>query len=662
MKKVLTGIILVCAAGALLVGCSKKETTDSIYTELSEKTSGISSINYDTNIQLELESNVYGEKMRMMYKGSISTDRLLGTSEIHSFSDYSTQAFEDKYSEQIETFIKSDGSTYTQYSTFDGKQYYKLGSKREQDDDKVGPLGLFKYIFDSANTTDLSWEYINGKKENGYIVSSIMTGDFLKYTIDKTSMKGLVDFKNTLNEKVSAKAVLNLDKDKNPKSLKLTFKDTGNTFPTILGGMDKDSVETEMKEFVIDISFNTINGISEIVLPEETANAVETDNLDNFSVQVTQNEKLESETYHKYKAGNLGYEIPSNWEKTTAGIIKDLYSSGGKPTVKKEYKHMYSTSTISLIGGRPVFNSDGTNEYGLTPDENNENEDSGENTEETQVVFKIDPRVYLEAKLEALKSEYEGITLIDTNIPYIIGNKTEDGYKVYGLYICDGADYFDITVHFDDSNLYKDYYDETLNHLIESLELLAGTEEDENYIKVEETEPERPEITTDLNDGDNLMGTEKNPYKFGEPVTFNIIDMSTGNIATETLRIKGILDDKIIVNQKLKEHAVQTGKDLSEDADGIKLLQFVVSTSNYSYTDESKLSTEFNLSLAKDGKEVKNITNNIPLGMTEMVMTENDKEYDFIMAFKVESLDGQLIKLTYADPDLGDTSIYMEIE
>lgn len=683
IKHKIYGALMLGLIGLSLAGCSKKETVQSIGAEALEKLNDIQSINYSTKIDLELSSLVYGEKMKMTYTGDISTDRVLGTGEIHSFSDYSTQAFADRYSEQIESYVKAEGADYNQYATFDGNQFYKVKLTRNQDEDKVGPLGLVAYIIDESNTTDLTWDYIEGKKDNGYVITSIATGNYLKYIVDKTSMSGLIDFKNNLNDKVVAYTTLKLDKNKALKSIKLDFKDTGDVFPSILGGMDQDSVESTMTHFSVDISFNNFNSVSEITLPEGAVNAVETDNINNFSVQVTSNEKVESETYNTVRVGNLKFEVPSNWEELKSGIYKDMFSSGGHGTASKEYKHMYSTSVMKFTGGISLFDWEGKSSLGIVPDSTvnntdatdttetaqeseavetevaNETSESGESTEDVAPIFEIEAKKYLDAKLEAVKTDYDSITLIDGEVPYIIGNKEADGNKSYAIYLTDGRDEFEILVTFDDSNLYKDYYTESLNHLLGSLKLLIDTEEDENYVKVEETAPEKPEISTE-NTLDNILGSQANPYKLNDVVSINIIDMSTGNIATENIKVSGVLKDKIIVGQKIKEHESKTKESLAEYT-SIQLVQFSVSSSGYSYTEDNKLPFNLKADVLKDGKVVESITGTTPLGMTEMTLSENDKESDFIFAYDIDDISHSLVRITYADPDLGDTEVYIEL-
>lgn len=683
MKKISMCCIIATLICASLVGCSKKETVESIRNEMIEQINNIKSVNYSTDIDLELTSLVYGEKMKMMYKGTVSTDRLIDTGELHSFSDYSTQAFDDKYSEQIESYVKLEGNNYKQYSTFDGQQYYWLGSNRNQDEDKYGPLKLADYILDESKTTDLDWEYINGKKDDGYIVTSIVKGDYIRYVVDKTSMSGLIDFKNSLNEIVTANATLRLDKNKVIKSIELSFRDTGNLFPSIIGGMDKDSVESTMEHFSVKIYFDALNNITEIVLPENTADAVETDNITNFSVQVTSNEKVESETYNTVRVGNLKFEVPSNWEEIKSGVFTDTFSSGGHKTASKEYKHTYSTSVMKFTGGKSVFNWEGQSELGLVPDKTvdiiNPAEENLEQKEEDLVaevtdstsetesvedielapVFEIEPKKYLEAKLESVKGEYDSITLIEGDVSYIIGNKESDNIKQYGVYLTDGRDEYEILVTFDHSNLYKDYYDESLTHLLNSFKLLVGTTEDENYKELKEEEPDKPEVNTNTT-VDNIIGSQANPYKLGDTININIIDMSTGNIASEAIKVNGVLKDKIIVNQKIKEHENKTGDDLSEYT-SIQLVQFSVATSGYSYTDDTHLNFSLNTEIVKDGKVYKSITDDSPLGMTEMILTENDRENEFTMAYDIDNISHSLIKITYADPDLGDTEIYITL-
>lgn len=653
-KKVILVVALASVAltATSLVGCAKKETFETIGNDVSANLSKITFVNYTTDVDLELTSQLYGEKLRMTYEGSIGTDRVIGTSEIHSFSDSNTLMFDDKYGEMVECYLIKEGDKYKQYASFDGVQYYWTGVERNSDDDSSGPLGVVPYIFGDSGVTEKNWSYINGKNNSdGYLLSSEVSGSYLKYAIDSANRTGLIDFNASLDEVVKAKVDLELDKDKMIKTMKIQFKDTGNLFPSILGGMDQDDIESKMEHFSVNISFDAINSATGVELPDAAKEAIETDNINQFSLQVTKSEKVDYETSNEVRVGNLETQLSSNWEEISSGAVAGSTSIGGKQTSIKKFNHSYSTSSITLTGGVALFDTTGANGLGLKAIVREDGK------------MYLDTKEYLNTKLASIKSNYDNAMVIDTDVPYIIGSKQdESGGRTYKIIVTDGYDEYTIDVVFDNSSLYEEYYDKSLDNMVNSFKILADTDKDENYTAVvEETQPEKPEVNESSESESSIVGSENNPYPFGSAAVIRIVDMATGNISNESISIKGILEDKIIVGQKIKEHNTKVGDNIPADG-SIKLIQMAVSTDGYSYSEENKLNFKLNATLEHNGKSLGNETGGIPLGHKDMELTENTVENEFIMAFSVATINDYVMKITYTDPDLGDTEIFMSIK
>lgn len=674
-KKQLIAILVALAtvtSSLSLSGCAKKFDATTSAEAYSTYMNNMSSVKYTANITLNLTAEIYGERIKMYWKSADSIVRMLNTGELSCDRSVSASVSNKEYDEKISHYVVGG----KRYATYDNGNSYVMKDYVPNSAVAKGPFRVIDAIMNDSNAT-YGTEGCTYRNQPCNYVSGTLTGPYLPYLMDEINMTGLMDFKNVSSENVTFAYLLKVDKeDGHPYSLEgsLIAGDNGKSMESLMTNIVASADENastnanvKIDTFNIFYDIEGVNVASTIELPENAADAKEVDNIESMSISATESNTMDEEDYKGVKVGDFMIEVPDSWQK--ADILDSEYYEGadsnGKTWDTAKLVHSHSESYIQVYN--PVtldkliekLNAGGINTEGAVY-EGFDSEDA-ENPEVLQL-YDLDKIKEFTVQYFS-KLDYDSVR-IDGEPSYIMSSKG-DKKKEYDFIIFGGdRDYIEIKAVLDGAELYKEYYDEVINHLASSFSYnkTEVVETGKTEESTESTEGETSE-TTEGNEVESLVGTLRNPYKVNDNIEMRGIDLTSGNIINEYAVIKSINTDKLLVGQKLKESGL---KENSKAA----LVNIVITTDKVKYTDESELDLVMSICLVdKDGKEIgQKLNDGKPLNKDlkdGIVFTSDNETKQVVFAFeKPDDFDENtaLLEIKYNDPDLGDRAVYTKLK
>ena len=639
-----------------LTACGGGNNKDAIASKYQEFINGASSVSYNVDTELSLKSTIYGEDFNMSWDSTDKMIRILSTGDFSAERKIKAKALENDYEESLTNYIVA-GERYT---TYDGSAFFKTSYDADASLNK-GIVSIMDQIVVSDQTAvNSGTQEINGVKcltETG-----TLKGAYLPYLFDKVNMTGLIDFKTLTDKEITMEYMLYLnEKTKQPVSLCLRLSDVNGILTDVISGMKNESttINTDVSDFLVTYDFNEYNTVSAIELPEGANSAVEQANIDDMSISATGTDKLDVEKSRNVNVGGFSFKVSDQWEPKDA-LLEGYDGEASDGNKYKPTRLGYSQSEAKIDIMNPVSISllvDKLTKSGVDTT-------SCVNTTEGDeaVTYNLDNVASLE--VDYLNAQgYAADYLDDGKVKYIMGAKG-DTKKTYKIIAFGGDDFLDITFTTDGSELYKDYYDKTLQSMIESLDykevqkIEITIDETSQAAENTETEAETTEAAVE-----KLRGTVKNPYESREQVEMKGIDLMSGNVVNEYVVVNSINTDEIIVGQKLK----QAGLNITNKAG---IVNMTVTTDKVKYTDDSYVDLVMHVSLVdKDGKQVGSLLNDgspINKEFADNIRFDGDNQSKKVtFAFEVTDdfdEDEDMLKITYNDPDLGDRSLYVKLK
>lgn len=617
-----------------LAACGKEKTRSQL---LDEFVGSKKIANYTVDSEMNIESSMYGEDIKMNWKASDVIKRDLTSGDLQTSRKLYYNTLVD--TEDISMTNYAIGNKY--YMTYDGQSFFETGYSPKK---KVttGPLEIASRIVKAAdNGEDIKIGELDGEI-NGHeaeVLSGKLSGDYLYYLIDEVNMVGLTDFKDHLDAKVSLNTRVYLDKkDKTPLGMEVNIGNASDTIKSLV--TDNDTSDFILKNFYLKYTFNDF-GDGEITLPEAANKAKHVDKIDENTIKKSGIRLEEKENMLTISSGDFSTKIPDSWKKQSSVDQEQSYKgldAHGKAYSTLVFKYVNSESTITLKN--PVIIENLAMILGM----NTENLDY-EALKDT-IVSKYTSNGY-----EALRNR-------NSNPENITFTKTNSNRKYYVFFVFGDNQFIEIDAEMDGSEIYKDYYDKVIVDMIDSINYTYHED------KVEETEPETEQETETTDNSEELIkGTVKNPYNSSESVEIRGIDLVSMNIVTEQAKLQNVLTDKILVGQKLK--------DLGIKEDGNSVLVFLnVQAGKIKYSDNSSSSLEMSLSLCDEtGEEIGDLINSgKPLEKEYsdgISFTQDNESKDLTFGFKTKDdfdINKAILKISYNDPDFGSKTEFIKLK
>lgn len=639
-----------------LTACGGGNNKDAIASKYQEFINGASSVSYNVDTELSLKSTIYGEDFNMSWDSTDKMIRILSTGDFSAERKIKAKALENDYEESLTNYIVA-GERYT---TYDGSAFFKTSYDADASLNK-GIVSIMDQIVVSDQTAvNSGTQEINGVKcltETG-----TLKGAYLPYLFDKVNMTGLIDFKTLTDKEITMEYMLYLnEKTKQPVSLCLRLSDVNGILTDVISGMKNESttINTDVSDFLVTYDFNEYNTVSAIELPEGANSAVEQANIDDMSISATGTDKLDVEKSRNVNVGGFSFKVSDQWEPKDA-LLEGYDGEASDGNKYKPTRLGYSQSEAKIDIMNPVNVSLLVDELTKSGVDTTSCVNTTEGDE--AVTYNLDNVASLE--VDYLNAQgYAADYLDDGKVKYIMGAKG-DTKKTYKIIAFGGDDFLDVTFTTDGSELYKDYYDKTLQSMIESLDykevqkVEITIDETSQAAENTETEAETTEAAVE-----ELRGTVKNPYESREQVEMKGIDLMSGNVVNEYVVVNSINTDEIIVGQKLK----QAGLNITNKAG---IVNMTVTTDKVKYTDDSYVDLVMHVSLVdKDGKQVGSLLNDgspINKEFADNIRFDGDNQSKKVtFAFEVTDdfdEDKDMLKITYNDPDLGDRSLYVKLK
>lgn len=639
-----------------LTACGGGNSKEAIASKYAEFIGGASSVAYNVTTDLDMQSTIYGEDFKMSWDSTDKITRILSTGDFATERKIDAKALENDYNESLSNYIVG-GERYT---TYDGSAFFKTEYTMDSTLSR-GILNIIDQIVSSENTAVNSGT-VEVDKVKCLLETGTIKGAYLPYIFDKVNMTGLIDFKTMTDKEVTVDYMLYLnEKTKQPVKLDLQLRDIDGLLTDVVSGIKNDSsnVETDVNTFTVTYLFTEYNTVNAIELPSGANNAVEQKNIDDLSISATGTDKLDTEKNRKVNVAGFTFQVSDKWEPRD--VMLDGYDGVASDGNRYKVTRLgYSLSEAKIDITNPVSVQllvDEIAKSGIdTSDCLNVDAEDSEN-----VTFNIDNIASKEVDYMDANG-YSADYLDGGKVKYIMGTKG-DTKKEYQMVVFGGTDFVKITFTTDGSELYKDYYDETLTSLIESLDYKAPEKAIE--IEITETESDNTEETeAETTEAvEEIRGTVKNPYESKEQIEMRGIDLNSGNIVNEYAVVNSINTDKIIVEQKLKQTGIDTDKNAA-------VVNVTITTDKVKYTDDSTVDLEMQVSLVdKDGKQVGSLLNDgkpINKEFENGIIFDGDNQSKKVtFAFEMTDdfdEDKDMLKIQYNDPDLGNRDLYIKLK
>ena len=645
----------ICILG--LAGCGKEVTVASLQSDYNSFVSANSSVIYNTDTKINLTSNIYGEDFKMNWDSHDSTERLIGTGDYHTYREVKAKAFEDELSERVDnTIIGGD-----RYTTYDGTNYFKTKYESNPTD---GVLDVVEQIFGDSSARVTT-------NDTGNVISGKMEGPYLPYLFDRTSMTGLLDFKSQTDKPVKAKYTLTLDKKTAaPTKLLINLEDTVSIMSEVITGMSNDSgsVKTTVENFEITYTFKEFKADSSIIVSDAMASASEVDNIDELSVMAVSKDSVEGEASQDIQIAGYKFSLSDAWKPVDVPGLKgyDTPAADGKNYSVTRLKYQWSEAKIDIMNPASYESLEAELEGTSASESSNESEAAGETTEDADMAWNIEELASKQVNAD-MELGYDSVYIDnDASQRYVMSSKG-DAKKEYKFTVFGENDFLRFNVTTDGSELYADYYTEMISKIAETVKYVGykteePVEEPETsagYTSTSETEA--PEETTAS--VEQLIGTAKNPYNAKDTIQMKGIDLTSGNIVTETAVVINMNTDKILVEQKLKQAGITADGDAA-------IVSIKVTAENVKHTSESSVVLDMHVGLADaEGNQIGKLLNDgSPLGAEYadgIEFTQDNESKTLTFVFNVPDdfdTSSHLLQIRYNDPDLGDRNIFVRLK
>lgn len=652
------GILTTAAMCVLgLAGCGKEVTVASLQSDYNSFVSANSSVIYNTDTKINLTSNIYGEDFKMNWDSHDSTERLIGTGDYHTYREVKAKAFEDELSERVDnTIIGGD-----RYTTYDGTNYFKTKYESNPTD---GVLDVVEQIFGDSSARVTT-------NDTGNVISGKMEGPYLPYLFDKTSMTGLLDFKSQTDKPVKAEYTLTLDKKTAaPTKLLINLEDTVSIMSEVITGMSNDSgsVKTTVENFEITYTFKEFKADSSIVVSDAMASASEVDNIDELSVMAVSKDSVEGEASQDIQIAGYKFSLSDAWKPVDVPGLKgyDTPAADGKTYSVTRLKYQWSEAKIDIMNPASYESLEAELEGTLANETSNESEAAGEVTEDADMAWNIEELASKQVNAD-MELGYDSVYIDnDAGQRYVMSSKG-DAKKEYKFTVFGENDFLRFTVTTDGSELYADYYTEMISKIAETVKYVGYKTEE----PVEEPETNAGDASTSETEAleettasvEQIIGTAKNPYNAKDTIQMKGIDLTSGNIVTETAVVMNMNTDKILVEQKLKQAGITADGDAA-------IVSIKVTAENVKHTSESSVVLDMHVGLADaEGNQIGKLLNNgSPLGAEYadgIEFTQDNESKTLTFVFNVpDDFDNSshLLQIRYNDPDLGDRNIFVRLK
>ena len=274
-KKRIFGVLLcmVLLLTAVLSGCGKRITAESLMEEVNANTKNLKSISADMKLEMGMALKTSGMSMELDVTGDFEMETTSEPNASHTKGTISMSLM--GLSMDMESYMAEENGKAVTYTNSMGEW---IKTETEIPDDSQ--INSIESIFDSKSGFILNdkTEKVHGKED--YVLTSKISGDMMNALMGSMS-ESMDDMSGELDwSKFNADITLKVDKDtKMPVEI---FMDCSKGMSEFFESAASDSdEEMQINNYTLTITFTGFNDVEKIVVPEEAKTAEETDDTEN---------------------------------------------------------------------------------------------------------------------------------------------------------------------------------------------------------------------------------------------------------------------------------------------------------------------------------------------------------------------------------------------
>lgn len=329
MKKLVTIGVASMMTMALIAGCGKKATPQSLLTDMNKKLKDVKST--EASMIMDMKLSQKGEKAEVKMK--MDAETILKTGESHSEGEISMKVMGQSVSTEVESYVVKEDDDYANYMKQEGKW-----KKTKVDKDKKTKVStdLFDEFEKSFEKFKLSEDLVKVNDKECFELKGEVSSEIMKYVLS-SDMSKEVDLESYLSddeEEVKVPCTLSIYKDELlPAKITLDMKDMFSKM--------KDTAGMEVGKFKLEVSYDEFNKVKKIKVPKDVlketegfgggldfddddfqSNSKENDDTQNNSANENANANV-SDAIDSKQTTNTSPAPLNKWVKTTRYATED---------------------------------------------------------------------------------------------------------------------------------------------------------------------------------------------------------------------------------------------------------------------------------------------------------------------------------------------------
>lgn len=262
MKKLVTVGIASMMAMALIAGCGKKATPQSLLTDMNKKLKDVKST--EASMLMDMKLSQKGEKAEVKMK--MDAETIIKTGESHSEGEISMKVMGQSVSSEVESYVVKEDDEYVNYINQEGKW-----KKTKVDEDKKAKVStdLFDEFEKSFEKFKLSEDLVKVNDKECFELKGEVNSEIMKYVLG-SDMSKEVDLESYLSDDddVKVPCTLSIYKDELlPAKITLDMKDVFSKM--------KDNAGMEVGRFKLEVNYDEFNNAKKIKVPKDVLKETE---------------------------------------------------------------------------------------------------------------------------------------------------------------------------------------------------------------------------------------------------------------------------------------------------------------------------------------------------------------------------------------------------
>ncbi|WP_461811792.1 DUF6612 family protein [Faecalimonas sp.] len=262
MKKLVTVGIASMMAMALIAGCGKKATPESLLTDMNKKLKDVKST--EANMLMDMKLSQKGEKADVKLK--MDAETIIKTGESHSEGEISMKVMGQSVSNEVESYVVKEDDDYFNYMNQEGKW-----KKTKVDEDKKTKVStdLFGEFEKSFEKFKLSENLVKINDKECFELKGEVSSEIMKYVLSG-DMSKKVDLETYISddEEVKVPCTLSIYKDELlPAKIILDMKE--------MFSKTKETSGVKIEKLKLEVIYNEFNKVKNIKVPKDVLKETE---------------------------------------------------------------------------------------------------------------------------------------------------------------------------------------------------------------------------------------------------------------------------------------------------------------------------------------------------------------------------------------------------